>query len=80
MQEQDGIKRVFTGSLVEAEYIIELLEENSIEAMLRNTLEESMIAGWASGAPEDAALIFVEEHNFDKAKQLIEDYKKSKNR
>jgi hypothetical protein len=77
MEEQEGIKRVYTGSIVEAEFLITVLKENGIEAMLRNTLEESTIAGWASGAPEDAAMLFVTENHYKKALKAIEEYFKS---
>lgn len=74
MTEQDGIKHVYTGSNLEAKYILELLEENGISGMLRNTLRESVIAGWASGAPDDAGLIFVTDHEYDQAKKIIDAY------
>ncbi|HOW26002.1 MAG TPA: DUF2007 domain-containing protein [Bacteroidales bacterium] len=76
MEEQAGIKRVYTGSIVEATYLMELLQENGIEAMLRNTLEESIIAGWASGAPEDSALIYVTENHYEQALNIIQEYQK----
>jgi hypothetical protein len=63
--------------LVEAEYLASVLKDSGIEAMLRNTLEESMIAGWASGAPEDAVLLFVTENHYDKAVKVIEEYFKT---
>jgi len=42
--------------------------------LLRDTMNESIIAGWASGAPDDSGLIFVFEDDFDKAMVLIEKY------
>ncbi len=78
MEEKDGLKMVFTGSFIEASYIRSLLEENGIGAMVRNTLEESMAAGWASGAPEDAGLVFVVENHEKEALRLIEEYQKNK--
>jgi hypothetical protein len=77
MSEQDGIKRIFTGSPVEARYICELMDEAGIGVMLRNTLNESLIAGWASGSPEDAVRVFVADHDFDKAMKIVDDYKNS---
>jgi hypothetical protein len=77
MNEIDNLKRVFTGSIIEAKFIASLLEENGIGALVRNTLEESIIAGWASGSPEDAALVYVAENHEEKAKSLIKDYLKT---
>ncbi len=66
---------VYTGSIVEATFICEILNESGIVTILRDTLEESVIAGWASGSPEDSALIFVENTLAEKAQKIINDYK-----
>ena len=78
MNDHDDLKNVFTGSVLEADFIKSMLEENGIGAMVRNTLGESLVAGWASGAPEDAGLVYVIENHEAEAKKLIEDYFKSK--
>ena len=78
MNDHEDLKRVFTGSLVEANFIASLLEENGIGALVRNTLEESIIAGWASGSPEDAGLVFVPESHAEKALALIKEYLEQK--
>ena len=78
MNENDDLKRVFTGSFIEAKFIASLLEENGIGALVRNTMEESIIAGWASGAQEDAGLVYVAEYQIEKAKGIIEEYLKTK--
>ena len=77
-KDDENLKRVFTGSVVEAHFIASLLEENGIGALVRNTLEESVIAGWASGSSEDAGLVFVAQYHEEQAKVLIEEYLKSK--
>lgn len=74
MDDQENLKRVFTGSFVEAQFVASLLEENGIGALVRNTLGESIIAGWASGAPEDAGLVFVAESHMDQATAIIKNY------
>jgi hypothetical protein len=78
MNDHDDLKNVFTGSVLEADFIKSMLEENGIGAMVRNTLGESLVAGWASGAPDDAGLVYVIENHEAEAKKLIEDYFKSK--
>ena len=78
MNEHDDLKNVFTGSVLEADFIKSLLEENGIGAMVRNTLGESLVAGWASGSPDDAGLVYVIENHEQEAKRLIEEYLKSK--
>lgn len=78
MNENEVLKQVYTGSYLEAQFIGSLLEDNGIGALVRNTLEESVIAGWASGSPEDAGLVFVAECHEEQAKALIEEYLRSK--
>lgn len=78
MKEHDDLKTVFTGSVIEADFIKSLLEENGIGAMVRNTLGESVVAGWASGAPDDAGIVYVIESHEEEAKKLIDEYLKNK--
>ncbi len=70
--------RVYTGSIVEAKFLVGMLRENNITAILRDTIEESIIAGWGSGSPEDSALIFVENALAEKALKIINDYFKAR--
>jgi hypothetical protein len=78
MDEQEDLKRVYTGTIVEANYIKTLLEENGIGALVRNLLQESMAGGWAYGASQDSALVFVAEYNEEKAKEIIGSYQQNK--
>jgi len=68
------LQNVYTGSIVEASYLVELLEENNINCILRDTLGESVIAGWGSGSPEDSAIIQVETVHAENAMKIIEEY------
>jgi len=77
MSDQESIKNVFTGSIIEANYIQNLLEESGIGAMVRNTMGESLVAGWVSGGPEDAGLVFVAAGHEEAAKKIIEEYLKN---
>lgn len=77
MNEEEKLTRVFTGSLVDAEYLKYILEENGIGALIKNSMKESLIAGWVSAVPEDAARLFVAEKNKSKAEKLITAYLES---
>lgn len=68
--EKDGIKHVYTGSKVEAGYIRELLEESGISSLSRNTLDDVLPTGY----PEDAVLVYVAEHDHEKAMKIINKY------
>ncbi len=72
MSDSNKTVRVFTGSKVEANFIKSVLEDNGIGAMIRNTYEESTIAGWVSGSQEDACRLFVAEHDKQEAEKLID--------
>lgn len=74
----DDIKLVYTGSRVESLYLEEILEENDIGVIRRDTLSSSVQAGWADGAPEDAVRLFVSAENEITAKKILEDYFKER--
>ena len=66
------IKRVYSGSLVNAEFISSVLEQNGIQFLIRNFQEESLCAGWAASTIKGEASVFVFEEDYDKAKQLLD--------
>ncbi len=70
----DEIQLVYTGSRVEGLFLEEMLVENGIGVIKRDTLSASVQAGWADGAPEDTVRLFVEVFNFEKAKKVLSDY------
>ncbi len=70
----DELSLVYTGSRVEGMFLEDLLKENGIGCMRKDTLEESIGAGWAQGSPEDAVKIFVETFNYEKARKVLDDY------
>ncbi len=70
----DELSLVYTGSRVEGLFLEELLKENGIGCIRKDTLEESVSAGWAQGSPADAVKIYVENFNAEKAVKILEDY------
>lgn len=75
----DDLKLVYTGSRVESLYLVEILHENNIEVIRRDTLSASVQAGWADGSPEDAVRLFVSPEVFEKAKKILDEYFASRN-
>lgn len=71
MMTEKNLKSVFTGSAVEAGFIKSILEENEIGCIVRDSLTESVHAGWASGSPESSNRVFVDESHELEAKKLI---------
>ena len=67
------IKRVYSGSVVDAEFIGSVLADNGIQFLIRNFQEESLVAGWAAGVIQGDASVFVFEKDYDKAMLLLDE-------
>ena len=67
------IKRVYSGSLINAEYIGGVLANNGIQFLIRNFQEEGLCAGWAAGTIKGDASVFVFEEDFDKAMLILDE-------
>ena len=67
------IKRVYSGSLINAEFISSVLEQNGIQFLIRNFQEESLCAGWAAGTIKGDASVYVFEKDYDKAMLLLDE-------
>ncbi len=74
----DDIKLVYTGSRVEAMFLKDMLEENGIGSIFKDTPANSLHARWADGTPPDG--LFVETSNNERAKNLITEYFKSRDK
>ena len=67
------IKRVYSGSVVDAEFIGSVLADNGIQFLIRNFQEESLVAGWAAGVIQGDASLFVFTEDYDKAMLLLDE-------
>ncbi len=74
MDHNEDLKHVFTGSSVDSGFIKEMLEESGIGVLVRDTLRESLVAGFVSGAQEDSSLVYVATIHYEEAKKLIKEY------
>ncbi len=70
----EEIQLVYTGSRAEGLWIQEILKENGIGSIVKDTLSSSVQGGWADGSPEDTLLIYVESINYKKAKSILDEY------
>ena len=68
---ENELKRIYSGSLVNAEFIGSVLEDNDIQFLIRNFQEESLVAGWAANTIKGDASVFVFEKDYEKAMQLL---------
>jgi len=74
---QNEIKRIYSGSVVNAEFISSILEENGIQFLIRNFQEESLVAGWAAVTIKGDASVYVFSEDYDKAMLLLDQIKES---
>ena len=67
------VKRVYSGSVINAEYIGSVLANNDIQFLIRNFQEESLVAGWAAGTIQGDASVYVFDKDYDKAMLLLDE-------
>ena len=67
------IKRVYSGSVINAEYIGSVLANNGIQFLIRNFQEESLCAGWAANTIKGDASVYVFTKDFDKAMLILDE-------
>lgn len=70
---ENEIKVIYSGSLVDAEFICGVMEENGIEYLIRNFQEESLLAGWAANVIKGEASVYVFTKDFDRAMQILDE-------
>lgn len=74
---ENEIKRIYSGSLVNAEFIGSVLEDNDIQFLIRNFQEESLVAGWAANTIKGDASVYVFEKDYEKAMLLLDEIEAS---
>ena len=74
---ENELKKIYSGSVVNAEFIGSVLEQNGIQFLIRNFQEESLVAGWAAGTIQGDASVFVFEKDYDRAMLLLDEIDKS---
>ena len=74
---ENDLKRIYSGSIVDAEYIASILEQNDIQFLIRNYQEESLVAGWAACTIKGDASVFVFDKDYDRAMQLLDEIDES---
>lgn len=74
---ENEIKLIYSGSLIEAEFISGVMEENGIQFLIRNFQEESLLAGWAANVIKGEASVYVFAKDYDKAMLILEELSNS---
>jgi hypothetical protein len=76
---KNDLVKIFIGSDIEANYIASLLIENQIQCIVHNQLEGSLSAGWVNGSAYNSSIIQIDISDAEQAKNIINEYFKSKN-
>lgn len=74
---ENEIKKVYTGSYMNAEFISSVLEQNNIRFLIRNYQQEGLLAGWAANVIKGDAAVYVFSEDYDKAMLLLDEIKES---
>ena len=74
---ENELKRIYSGSVVNAEFIGSVLEQNDIQFLIRNFQEESLVAGWAASTIKGDASVFVFDKDYDRAMLLLDEIDES---
>ena len=70
---ENEIKKVYTGSYMNAEFIGSVLEQSNIRFLIRNFQQESLVAGWAANVIKGEAAVYVFTEDYDKAMLLLDE-------
>ena len=74
---ENELKKIYSGSVVNAEFIGSVLEQNDIQFLIRNYQEESLVAGWAAGTIKGDASVFVFDMDYERAMLLLDEIDES---
>ena len=74
----DEIVHLYTSTALNASYLEVILKDNEIGVLIKNALRSGMSAGFGGGSPENAAQVYVQKDDFEKAKVLLDEFLKSK--
>lgn len=67
--------RFFTGSLIEIQRLQLDLDDNEIPSMVKNNFQSGLRSGFYGGSPSQVEL-FIYEEDLEKAREILENFKK----
>ena len=70
---ENDLKRIYSGSVIDVEFITSVLDQNGIQFLIRNYQEESLVAGWAASTIKGDASVFVLDKDYDRAMLLLDE-------
>lgn len=69
------LKIIYSGSMVNAQYIASILDEQSINYTIKDDFHSSMMAGWAAPGSENSVRVMVTKDDLEKAINAIKEAK-----
>ncbi len=72
------IYEVFSGSTVDASFVKHYLEANGVGTIVKNKLDESVMAGWVDPNAMMGTQIYVSADHFEKAERLVREFMESR--
>jgi hypothetical protein len=73
MKEKDGLIRIYTGTEVTVCLLRDELEAIGVTSLIQNDFISGVTSGFAGGAPT-AIDLFIQEHDIETAKPVIEEF------
>ncbi len=70
MSTEDNYERVYTGSEVNVQYLLELFEKAGISCRVRNDFDSGLRAGFGGGLPGQVQLFAIHSH-LDEANKIV---------
>ena len=67
----DELIHIYSGSLINAQFIENVLDKNNIKCMVKDDYQNSIIAGWVSPGSENSVRVFVAKKDVEAAKEVI---------
>jgi len=71
MSTEDNYERVYTGSDVNVQYLLELFEKAGISCRVRNDFDSGLRAGFGGGLPGQVQLFAIQSH-LEEANKIVE--------
>jgi phosphoribosylpyrophosphate synthetase len=69
------LKTVYSGSLINAQFIASVLENNDLECIIQDDFHSSMMAGWADPGSENTVRVLVAKDDLSQAVNCIKEAK-----
>ena len=67
----DELIHIYSGSFLNAQFIMKVLDEKNIKCMVKDDYQNSIIAGWVSPGSENSVRVFVANKDVEAAKEVI---------